>query len=181
MKAAYAGAMVLVLAALMVAPAAAVDCEHPFKLDVGIFEKLNGQDNPVHEHPYDQTPISFTVTWIVKRTNINGMVLPGGSTTVIGTYTATQDGAATACGPYDPYIVKEGSWCIPWTGICLAHIYEEGYYHIGYNYVPKGYCPQYPNGQDRKKSDTTTVNMNFYLGSGCGGIFPPPKAYILIQ
>jgi len=158
-----------------------------FKIDVGVFLDVNPRDNPINADPGDMQPFQFQVQWVLTRTPLCGLPnsIPPETTGEIGLYTVSQEHSLfvpKVMGQAGEHIVD---YCVlplplvgysyPADGFCVGfvcQVRETTRYEITHYQVPKGYCPQYPDGQDRKKEDTETENMKFYRGNACGKVYP---------
>jgi len=163
------------------------ESESSFKIDVGVYLGVNPRDNPINADPGDPQPFQFLVSWVVTRTPLCGYPtsIPPETTGEIGLFTVSQ---------YDNVFVQKVmgqsgehtvDYCVlplplvgysyPADGFCVGFVCpvtETISYQITHIDIPKGYCPQYPDGQDRKKEDTQTENMKFYRGDACGEVYP---------
>ena len=158
----------LFLGWLIVLPVSAADGT---KLDIGIYEECNPKDNPIQERPFDQTGFSLYVTWVEEKWA--GDDLMSKMVTPVGYFESTQD--IPAHFPIDIGVPYHDTYCagIKVLGICMGtEITMSGYYHIDHHMIPPGYCPQYPQGQSRKKTDTQTSNIKYYYGDVCKELYP---------
>jgi len=165
----YLIVFLLLLPIGMTVPVSAADGT---KLDVGIYAGLNPRDNPIDADPWDTAEFTFSVYWVVVKTLSSGEEISREDVKV-GDFSSTQQNAAHF--PLLTGIPYSDTYCSGYKvgGLCIGTlITETGYYHIGYVSIPYGYCPQYPQGQDRKKSDTQTSNLKFFKGSVCNMIYP---------
>jgi len=202
-------AMVLVLGVILTGSGfpwialAASECDCSFKIDVGIYRDVNPKDNPINADPADTQEFHFHVTWIITRTLLGfsgPFFIDAGK---IGDYTASQGNTVEVPKMVGQSGEKKVDYCLPVigeaypaNGPCFGLVWpviESVTYDIDHDRIPAGYCPQYPDGQDRKKEGTTTENMKFYRGDACGKVYPgwdgrfdwgacrPRQCYIMIQ
>ncbi|MDD1655226.1 MAG: hypothetical protein LUO91_05935 [Methanomicrobiales archaeon] len=162
------------------------ESESSFKIDVGIFLDVNPTNNPIHEDPGDLQEFQFDVRYVVTRTPLCTILGPLPTDTgEIGRFTAWQGNTVQVpkvAGQAGDHIIDYCVLPLPLVGYsypaddtCLGFIcpvQESIGYEIDHYRIPQGYCPQYPDGQDRKKEDTQTENMKFYRGTACGEVYP---------
>lgn len=177
-------AVLFVMYVVIVAPVTAAPGEAPkggpddLKLDVGIYEGINGEGNPINSDPSDDEVFHFKVYWTVKKSVAGTTHVISSVTQYVGLYDSSQQNMGYFDMPYGkPYKM---TYCdgteinIPGFGnFCFGtKIDEEGFYDIDHYMIPDGYCPQYPYGQNRAKDGTTTENQKFFKGSVCYELYP---------
>ncbi|MDD1653206.1 MAG: hypothetical protein LUQ64_01535 [Methanomicrobiales archaeon] len=180
-------AAALVLAGIVVVGVAGdgSGSESSFKIDVGIFLGVNPTNNPINADPGDLQEFQFDVRYVVTRTPLCSFLGPLPTETgEIGRFTAWQGNTVQVpkvAGQAGDHTVDYCVLPLPLVGYsypagdsCLGFICpvrESISYEIDHYEIPRGYCPQYPDGQDRKKEATQTENMKFYRGAACGIVY----------
>lgn len=165
---------------------AGTESESSFKIDVGIYAGVNPVNNPINADPGDMQQFHFDVSYVITRTPqcVLPFFSPPSESGVIDQFTVSQGNTV-----FVPKVVGQAgdrtiNYCVlplplvgysyPADSSCLGVICpvtESVSYTIDHYDIPKGYCPQYPDGQDRKKEATQTENMKFYKGSACGKVY----------
>jgi len=142
------------------------------KLDVGIFEGINEQGNPINEDAQDDTVFTFHVTFTTIKIAEDGEVISS-VTQEVGYFTSHQSDAGEFPYMYGP--PYHDTYCagVKVLGVCVGTVIdEEGFYHVDHFRIPDGYCPQFPFGQDRHKDGTTTSNQKYFKDEVCHQLYP---------
>jgi hypothetical protein len=166
----------LLLGSGFIIPASAAPMQD-IKIDPNIYTGINAQGNPTGAQPHDYTWFHFRVTFTKTVYETNAAGVPTGkvhfTSYPVGVYDANtvfQNAFPKMYGNPDTTDVTKQ--CMMWGLFCW---YEKTVtaYHVDTYDVPYGYCPMYPQGQDYKKGDTTTVVWKFFKGTYCGVYIPP--------
>jgi hypothetical protein len=173
----YALALVgLVVAIAVAAPAGAVAFQD-IKIDPNVYTGINARGNPTGALPHDYTWFHFRVAFETRvyQTDESGNLLGPVHTQseYMGVYDANtvfQNSFPKEYGnPGETGVTRQ---CMLWGLYCWFQK-TVTVYHVDTYDVPAGYCPMYPDGQDYKKGDTTTVVWKFFKGPFCGVYTPP--------
>lgn len=148
------------------------------KIDPNIYTGVNAQGNPTGALPHDYTWFHFRVTYEVRTYQTDAQGNPTGKMYLkqfpVGEYDANtvfKNAFPKVYGDPDTSGVERK--CMLWGMFCWYEKTEKAYHVDTFN-VPYGYCPMYPDGQDYKKGDTTTVVWKFFKGEYCGVYEPIP-------
>lgn len=168
--------LLLLGSGLIIKPAKAAQMQE-IKIDPNIYTGINAQGNPTGAQPHDYTWFHFRVTYEIRTIETDASGNPTGHVHLqqypVGVYDANTVFKNQFPKVYgDPDTSPVTKQCMFWGMFCWYQKTVTAY-HVDTYDVPPGYCPMYPNGQDYRKGDTTTVVWKFFKGTYCGEYVPP--------
>lgn len=168
------GIIMVLIGGIIVLPVSAAEYK---QINVNVYAGINPNGNPVHEQPHDIAEFPHIVTYVERIYQMNEFGERLGPYTERSYYVGYYPASNTFSNAFPiawgkPYTTNPYRTC--WMWMCWYQ-QEETFYHIQPVNTPAGYCPMYPDGENYKKDDTTTVNMKYYYGNECNnGVLPTP-------